>query len=186
LTCLHGSDGEEGILTGFEGSNGDILNVDPRTGGAVTELDTRAFLTRKWGLPPTQEDIIAGYNNIPYVKSSQNTVRLFGLLTQSPHANEKTSAWILSRTTGMLPQYELHEVKALKFPADLHRSNDKLVSVRALVVSPFPEDQGQVLYLGGYGDLEQAVQNTAWAYRVGINTALRRYSAPNSSSGSGP
>jgi hypothetical protein len=46
--------------------------------------------------------------------------------------------------------------------------------VRAIIVSPFAEDGGQALYLGGYDADLYPAHNTAWLYRVGLNTALSR------------
>jgi hypothetical protein len=57
-------------------------------------------------------------------------------------------------------------------PWPYYRSNVALESIRTVTVSPFPEDQGQVIYLGGYDGGHVAHHNTAWLYRVGINTAL--------------
>jgi hypothetical protein len=109
LTCITGPDGKKALLSGFEGSAGDILRIDPQTGAAVFELHTRHFLTEQWGSAPTKRDIIAGYNDIPEVKSEPNAVRLFGLLALN--ADALNSAWFLSRTAGDPPRYVLHEVK---------------------------------------------------------------------------
>jgi hypothetical protein len=175
LTCIDnpGPGGKKILLSGFEGFSGDILRIDPETGAAAVELSARQFLTQQWGSPPERRDIIEGYNDIPAVRGGPSGVRLFGLLAHSPKANEGTSAWFLSRTIGDPPHYELHEVSPLKWPN--RRSDAALWSVRAMAVSPFPEDQGQVLYLGGYDGHFQPDHNTAWLYRVGIDTALGRY-----------
>lgn len=174
LTCINGPDGKKALLSGFDGFSGDILRIDLDTGAAVVELNTRQFLTQQWGSPPTEQDIIAGYNDIPLVESGPDERRLFGLLALSPNANETNSAWILSGTTNYPPRYELHEVGApLKWP--YNRSDAALWSVRTIAVSPFPEDQGQVLYLGGYDGHFKPNHNTAWLYRAGVNTTLARF-----------
>ncbi len=179
LTCIDkpSASGKKALLTGFESFSGDILRVDPETGIAVVELHAREFLTQQWGSPPTERDIITGYNDVPLVKNSPD-VRLFGLLARSPNENERDSAWLLSRTNNDTPQYELHEVKAPIWPN--RRSDTALWAVRAIAISPFPEDHEQILYLGGYDGHFEPDHNTAWIYRVGIDTALKRYQAnPN-------
>ena len=172
LTCVDNPDGKKTLLSGFEGVSGDILRIDPETGAAVVELRSRQFLSHKWGAAPEKPDIIAGYNDAPLLKRSPE-IRLFSLLAGSPNSNERNSAWFLSRTDGNSPRYALHEVRPLRWPNS--RSDNALWSVRAIAVSPFPEDQGQVLYLGGYDGHFQPDHNTAWLYRVGLDAALGRY-----------
>jgi hypothetical protein len=178
LTCMEnaGAGGKAVLLSGFEGSSGDILRVDTQTGAAVVELHSRQFLTQQWGGPPEERDIIAGYNDAPVVTNDPE-VRVFSLLAKSPNADQKNSAWFLSRTAGNPPRYALHEVDPLPWPN--WRSDNALWSVRTIAISPFPEDQGQVLYLGGYDGHFHPDHNTAWLYRVGIDTALRNYRNQN-------
>jgi hypothetical protein len=173
LTCIDNGAGKKNVLlTGFEGTSGDILRIDAETGAATTDLQTRDFLSQQWGAPAARRDIIPAYNDIPLVRN--NNVRLFGLLAFSPLPNERNSAWFLSRTMEQTPRYELHEVRPPQSWSN-GRSDTALWSVRAIAVSPFPEDNGQVLYLGGYDGHFQADHNTAWLDRVGVNTALRPY-----------
>jgi hypothetical protein len=173
LTCIDGPDGKKALLTGFEGTSGDILRVDPQTGSAVVELHTRQFLTQQWGSPPAKRDIIPGYNDVPLVRSAPE-IRLFGILSFSPNANQISAAWFLSRAAGNPPRYEPHEVgPPPNWP--YARSDTGLWSVRSIAVSPFPEDQGQILYLGGYDGHFKPDHNTAWLYRVGMDTALAGY-----------
>jgi hypothetical protein len=178
LTCIKGPGGNNVLLSGFEGVEGDILTIDPQTGLVAVELDSRQFLTHQWGSPPAIPDIVAGHNDIPLVNRGSGEIGLFGLLTRSPKATETNSAWFFSRTNGNPPEYQLHEVSAPpNWP--YQRSNSLLLAIRTIAVSPFPEDQGQVLYMGGYDvpgyHISSTYHNTAWLYRVGINTALEPY-----------
>jgi hypothetical protein len=171
LTCITGPDGKQSLLTDFEGYAGDVMRIDPQTGTAVTELRSRDLLTRLWGGEPARPDIVAGYNDIPVVRSG---LRLLGLDTRSPNPAESNSGWFLSRRDGNPPQYALHQVPAPRtWPAP--RSDTALWSVRSIAVSPFPEDQGQVLYMGGYDGHFKPDHNTAWIFRVGLDTALQPY-----------
>jgi hypothetical protein len=178
LTCVDNPAraGGKVLLSGFEGVSGDILSIDPQSGVAAVELHSRQFLTEQWGGGPKRKDIIAGYNDAPVVKRNPE-IRLFSVLARSPLDYEQNSAWFLSRTEGNPPRYDLHEVSPLDWPNP--RSDAALWSVRAIAVSPFPEDQGQVLYLGGYDGHFQPDHNTAWLYRVGVDTALKRYGSPS-------
>jgi hypothetical protein len=45
----------------------------------------------------------------------------------------------------------------------------------AIAVSPFLEDHGRVVYLGGYDGHFKPDHNIAWLDRVGIDAALARY-----------
>ena len=178
LTCVDdpARAGGKALVSGFEGISGDILRIDPQSGAAVVELHSRQFLAEQWGGGPKRKDIIAGYNDAPLVKRNPE-IRVFSVLARSPLDQEQNSAWFLSRTEGDPPRYELHEVNPLDWPNP--RSDNALWSVRAIAVSPFPEDQGQVLYLGGYDGHFQPDHNTAWLYRVGVDTALARYGSPS-------
>ena len=52
------------------------------------------------------------------------------------------------------------------------RLNPSLVAVRTMVESPFAEEAGKIVYLGGYNSYNGVSHNTAWIYRVGINTTF--------------
>jgi hypothetical protein len=174
LTCIENTapGGRKALLASFEGISGDILRIDPETGAATVELQSREFLTQQWGYPPAKPDIITGYNDIPLVKHNPDT-RLFGLLAISPKPVERNSAWLLSRTKSSTLRYELHEVRPPRWP--IRRSDGALWAVRAIAVSPFPDDQDQIVYLGGYDAHFASDHNTAWLSRVGINIALEPY-----------
>lgn len=64
-------------------------------------------------------------------------------------------------------QYRVHEVNG-KFPA----ANPPLVSVRAYALSPFPADQGKVIYFGGFDANYIPGSNTAWVFRTSLAKAL--------------
>jgi len=170
LTCVDAPHGEQALLGGFEGIEGDILRIGPQTGAAVVELHTRRFLTQQWGVPPAAPDIIAGYDEMPAISSGTAEIRLIGLLALD--FNNLNASWFLSRTTSYPPAYELCQIDApTTWP--YNRSDGALWSVRETAVSPFAEDQGQILYVGGYDSHYHPDHNTAWIERVGINTALQ-------------
>jgi hypothetical protein len=173
LTCINATGSTGGaLLASFEGISGEIVKIDLQTGVATVELQSREFLTQQWGYPPAKPDIIIGYNDIPLVKDDPET-RLFGLLAISPKPAEHNSAWLLSRTNNNMLGYQLHEVRPPSWPN--RRSDGALWSVRAIAISPFPDDQNKIVYLGGYDGHFAPDHNTAWLYRVGVNVALEPY-----------
>jgi len=197
LTCIDdpAQPGKKMLLTGFEGVQGDIFLIDPITGAAQVELDTRQLLQLKWGeaVASSVRDIIPGYSRMLSVTTEAGATKLIGLQAQQGVLNdnviqgEKFSAWFLSCAQGGCDPgdapnfnqrpYRLHQVPApLSWP--YLRSDKELWSIRTIAVSPFPEDQGQVLYLGGYDGHFAPGHNTAWLYRVGVDTALGAGAAP--------
>jgi hypothetical protein len=180
LTCgVDPKTGDTQLLTDFEGPEGDIFVIDASLGTATIDLATNEFLAQEWGMPVADSvgDIIAGYFKTTPVTVSGVTELLIGLYALQGAADntvndvEQYSAWFLERGSS----YSLHEVPLLPFP--YQRSGACLNSIRTIAVSPFPEDQGQVLYIGGYdvGNGPPARHNTAWAYKVGLDTALAPY-----------
>ena len=118
LTCIDdpADNGKRALLTGFEGIMGDIFRIDAVTGAAEIEHHSRDFFIQKWGGPPVRRDLIMGYNDVPIVKAGPPNVRLFGLYAFSPNLADGNAAWLLSRTAGNPPRYELHQVNPLSWP----------------------------------------------------------------------
>ena len=63
----------------------------------------------------------------------------------------------LQLTSGADTHYDLAEITDPRQPM--------LVSVRAMAVSPFAEDQGRAFYFGGFDCNSDPSHNTAWIYR---------------------
>jgi hypothetical protein len=173
LTCVDDPDGSghKVLLAAFEGDSSRVLRINPSDGSAVTEVDLRQFLTQKWGGALTKPDILTAYNDMPLIDLPSGPTYFLSLLAYTPVAAMENSAFFLTRSSGRSPIYKLHEVKPLTFPYS--RSDGSLYSTRTIAVSPFPEDHGQVIYLGGYDGHFKPDHNTAWIYREGVNTATR-------------
>ena len=187
--------GHDLILAALEGDHKNharIVAIDPLHHHSMrSELDIVNFLIAQWGrlIHPS---VIAAYNDMPLVESplTKESVRLIGLQAHCPLPGKQRSAWYLVRDSGA--HYSLHEVPPISFSPEsresphtylsLMRSSGRqsvetgpaLIAVRAIIVSPFAEDGGQALYLGGYDADLYPAHNTAWLYRVGLNTALSR------------
>jgi hypothetical protein len=183
LTAVPDPDGpgHEVLLAAAEGVPGLMLRIDPmKADSARTELDIASFLRKQWG---TIHDthVVAAYNDMPVVSDPRTNQMLYlvGLEARCPLPDKSNSAWYLVRDANA--RYSLHEVPPVGSRPPRYLSSfghptlgpaPNLVAVRAIIVSPFPEDASRVLYLGGYDAARQDAHNTAWLYRVGLNTAL--------------
>ena len=65
--------------------------------------------------------------------------------------------YCIRHTKGADISYEVAEITNPREP--------QLVATRTIVVSPFPEDQGRVLYFAGYDCHGVPSHNTGWIYR---------------------
>jgi len=200
LTAVSDRRSSEVILAAVEGVPALIIRVDPAHHfKATTELDIDRFLQHQWGRLPNSY-VIAAYNDMVLVKDPDTNqwVHIIGLQAHCPLRGKEHSAWYLVRHANA--QYSLHEIRPIplapaprEYPSrylsvnkntrQSSEMNPNLVAVRAIVVSPFPEDEEQVLYFGGYDTDVQPAHNTAWLYRVGIRTALSEHQQPPHSGG---
>ena len=159
----------ESLLVALEGVAGRVFRIDPMAGyRAVVELDVEALLRQQWGLARDQYVIIA-YNDMSMTTDprTQEPELVLGLQAHDPAPGRSDSAWYLIRHADA--RYELREVHPIPDP---HRSTAALVAVRAIQVSPFPADGGQVVYLGGYDCNFTPAHNTAWMYQVELSNLV--------------
>jgi hypothetical protein len=160
--------GKQTFLGGLEGEGGSIVRIDPIAGTVTSELDINPLLIASWGSLANTYTISA-YNDMPLTADpdSGRYIRLIGLQAHNPNADKVRSAWFLVRQASD-QSYSLKEVPPLS-----GLSVRGLVAVRTIIVSPFPEDRGNVIYLGGFDADFIDSHNSAWLYRVGIRTAMR-------------
>jgi hypothetical protein len=147
-----------------------MLRIDPaRQHSVTTELDIPQFLAQHWGNLRTSY-VIAAYNDIYPVTNPRSGVTeyLIGLQAHSPRKGEGRSAWYLVRDSKA--RYTLRQVRPLTKSDP--RAPSKLVAVRAITLSPFPSDSDSILYFGGYDANHRPAHDSAWLYRVGLDTAL--------------
>jgi hypothetical protein len=122
-------------------------------------------------------NIIGAYNDIPKVTdpTTGQNVWLVGLgfsqKRRCPIPGKEHSSWFLSRSAS--GSWSVHEIPALGFidPQPCPPA------VRTMAASPFPQDQGQALYIGFYDTHGLPCHNTAHIFRVGLATALRPFDA---------
>ncbi len=167
---------------------GEVVRIDPATGEAKTELHIAKALAKLWGVDEQHLDFsVAGpYEPALLLKAagSPESFHLIGLglstcLRGDPcrAPGKERSAWYLRRDARA--SYSLAEVKPLGQPTA--GTTLPLFAIRTISESPFPEEAGAILYLGGtdtdlvrYGGPSFSFHNTAWLYRVGLRTALTR------------
>jgi hypothetical protein len=182
LTTIPNPEGPGGaMLAALEGVPGLILRINPAGGFSTkVELNIDQFLRDLWGSLP-HPYVIAAYNDMPAVRDPETNqmLHVLGMQAHCPLPGKTNSAWYLVRDSN--GRYSLHEVPPVdsRPPKYLSLVGNRtlgaapnLVAVRAIVVSPFLEDARRVLYLGGYDADGRDAHNTAWLYRVGLNTAL--------------
>ena len=164
-----------------------VRRIDPASGFKETvELDIASFLTQRLG--NTVTFVLAAYTEfMPYtVPETGEVVWLFGfecgysplVMETKPPPNlrlfiAKPPKWegrylaaearyFIRHARGQNISYEMAEIR--------DPSNPKMVAVRAIAVSPFPEDHGQAIYFGGPDCNSTDGHNTAWIYRGEVHS----------------
>lgn len=154
-----------------------VRRINPADGYQETvELDMKFFLGTLWNT--TIPYVLCAYNDfLAYtVPDTGEKVWLFGFESMySPLEVQKNPQWrtfkidflghyyaaegryFIRHATEKGIAFEVAEVADPGLPT--------LVAVRTIAVSPFPADQGRVLYFGGFDCNSQPSHNTGWIYR---------------------
>lgn len=159
----------EVLLSTYDSGGGFVVRILPYLGHIyLFELDVREYLRERWG-GLSREILTVGYNDMlkVYDPHTQQEVFLIGLLTFPPADVPRTSSWYLIRYPDTT--YDLREIPALPHP---FVADPVLLGTRSIVVSPFPQDEGQYLYFGGYDTVFIPARHTGWIYRTSVDAAL--------------
>jgi hypothetical protein len=162
-----------------------VRRLDPSNDYAETvELNINADMGRR--LNTTVVYVLSAYNDfLSYtLPGTGEPVWMFGFETAiAPRTVQQHPEWRVTKVeskylSGMSRwdmyyaaegRYYVRHVKAGVVTYELKEVTDPalpmLVSVRTIAVSPFPTDQGKVLYFGGYDANYQPSHNTAWIYK---------------------
>lgn len=193
LTPIPAHANENSMLAVMEGRPGDVIlfqltpdRLQARHEAAIASLFSSFRIDgNDMGGRRRVEYYIGAFNNIPTIRdpASGEAFSLIGLEQYNHIVGHERSAWFVSRNDAA--RYALHEVRELPLrPGDKPLNPDLgLRAVRTFVVSPFPEDEGGVLFMGGFDPLYECGQtpkaehlytlsDNGWIYRVGIHTAL--------------
>jgi poly(A) polymerase len=160
---------------------GTVMRLDPNGSGGyhgTTEIDLSNLVSKYLGT--TAAVALGAYNNFLPVTdpATGETDYLIGLQTwvsarsglpMMPWANSTggTYAGALYAIRESNGTYRMGEVNGV-FPA----GNPPLEAVRSYTISPFPSDNGSVIYFGGYDTDGHPCLNTAWVFRTTLANAL--------------
>jgi hypothetical protein len=171
LTVVPNPSGEGNVLlSSLEGEQGYVGYVDPAAGYSATqEIYLVPYLLRQWG-NLRRLYVVAAYNDMTVLQDPHTgePLQLIGLAAQNRIPGQENLAWYLVRHLD--GHYDLHEIPPIATPGN---PDPNLFATRTIVVSPFAEDQGQVVYFGGYDvTWDDAIHNSAWIYRAPLDTVL--------------
>lgn len=163
----------DALLVAVEGSAARILRIDARDGSEQEELNISAFLGAAWRTRVSY--VIAGYNDMTVLPGAGGAHVLIGIEAflppgaPVPEGHNRVGGlegggWYLVRRPDR--RYDLRLI-AHRHPA----TGYPLIAVRAIAVSPFP-DEPDMLYFAGYDANKQAAHNTAWIMRAPRAVAL--------------
>jgi len=163
--------GKHEVLLGAREHPGVIELIDPKNQHQVTQdFDVRQFFQNLWGNLGGAATIAAYNNMTPVIHPvTGEKALIISLWVNHPEKKSRTelglSSWYLVRRQS--GNYEYGRVFAPENP--LPSAPGGLRGTRTITVSPFPDDQGRVLYFGGY-DAGGAGEkhNTAWIYQAKI------------------
>jgi hypothetical protein len=171
LTAIPAPSGHgQSILAGLEDWNSLMVQIYPNLGYLYhVELDIKAFLMQQWGGLSFFPYAVPAYNDIVTVTdpNTDEPIQLISLTAFSPNPDQANSAWYLIRHQDA--SYELREIQPI--PTDTNPNPD-LIGTRTIVVSPFAQDNGQVVYFGGYDAFGFPAHNTGWIYKAPLDAVL--------------
>jgi hypothetical protein len=163
-----------------------VLRFDPSASGAYTRADEICLdtLVRQYLSGTPAPYVLAGYNELLSVKDpvTNEIKNLIGMsewvsgnrvrTTQSKTNNGGFYAGALYAVRDAAGRYRMHEVNG-----PINASNPELVATRTYTASPFPQDDGRVVYFGGYDCNYMPAPDTAWIFRTSLANALGEMSA---------
>jgi poly(A) polymerase len=171
LTAVPNPEGDgEVLLMALEGYSADakIVYLDPSDNSVTTDLDAGAFLKEqlKDTIGTDWDHVVVAYNDMVRItdpKANEDLI-LMGLGVNDFNSD---SGWYLVRHADAT--YTVHEIP---FIFDFHGMPRALYGTRTIRVSPFAQDNGQVIYFGGFDCSFKTSHNTAWIYSADIATVL--------------
>ncbi|MCP4632412.1 MAG: hypothetical protein GY855_05760 [candidate division Zixibacteria bacterium] len=163
-TAIKGSNNTEYIMMGFEGNTPSIEKVQLPNYILTTDLDVKAYLNELWDTNVLYA-IIAYNHATPYrLPNSNEEVLFFGIEAKTNRTGnwnewEPGAYFFIRREDGE------YIFKRIIDKSHVGPQDQPLVAVRDMVVSPFPEDNGLVIYACGFDANHRDCHNTGWIYR---------------------
>lgn len=176
LTCVQSPGGSgKSLIAGFE-KPGTVFRLDKKANGWVInttpEYDTNAALSAATGTA-INYTIIA--NNTFTSLTDPDTGESVHLMTVQIHPALNDDAWYTIRRSNGTHQLRRIVASQLATPISMN-------STRTAVVSPFPEEGGTIVYLGGFDVVDIKYHNTAYVVRAGLRTVLGNPVVPQAQS----
>jgi hypothetical protein len=164
LTCVDRPGGGQSLIAGFEGP-GVVVRFDRNSSGAFVlatqaEYNANTALSAAAGTSVTFS-VLA--NNLFTPLINPDTGQTAHLMTLQTRPNLSDDAYYAIRSIDGTYRLSRISSAALGFP---------LNSTRTAVVSPFPEENGSVAYIGGFDVVDTPNRNSAYVVRVGLRTVL--------------
>ena len=161
------------VLIGVLENLKQIVRIDPMNGNSVTvELDLEAYFDGKWGSGAIF--YYAAYNDMlpitdPKTGEPQHLIGVWARHPDATNTRNFNNTWYLIRHANGTYEHTQVIDPAIPIPA-----YPGLWAVRTIVPSPFPQETGRVLYLGGADaggganpeNPNTQWHNTAWIYRA--------------------
>lgn len=152
---------------------GVVYRMDPEQGHkAVRELDIRAYFAEVWGVDFAAGPCLSAYNRLvpasdPDTGEQLHLIPVWVAHPDAPGTELGPSAWYLVRHAD--GSYSHGRVFDPRRPSPNQPRG--LTATRTIEASPFPEDGGRVVYMGGFDCAKQDSHNTAWIYRGVLPTS---------------
>lgn len=171
LTAIPNPSGSgESLLSALEGGRGQMVRLDPTPTlpyKAVQELDIMADLSAKWGYKATF--VVVANSDMTFIPEPATGKMALFISVQHHPARDRDDAVYYIRRIGAdgQPTYSLITIdnKRLDRPIILN-------STRTIIISPFAQDAGAVVYFGGYDADDTPSHNTAYTLRATIDAAF--------------
>ncbi|MBC8099144.1 MAG: hypothetical protein H7Y11_06855, partial [Armatimonadetes bacterium] len=160
----------ESLLAALEGGRGKMVRLDPQPTlpyRAVLELDIMANLSAAWGYDTTY--VVVANSDMTWIPDpTTGEAALFISVQHHPaQARDDAVYYIRRMAANGEPAYTLVTIDNTQLDPPI-----VLNSTRAISLSPFAEDNGRVVYIGGYDADNVPSHNTAYALRASIEAAF--------------
>ena len=164
--------------------NDKVYSLDPLAGNRVeAEFDLREGIAKQTGMPVKK--VVAGYDEFtPFqMPPGGEKVWLTGLclFVRTSETSAQTlggclrdALYLIRRQAGDRVEYETRYI----FKNDPANPTRTLMAVRDIAISPFPEDEGKVLYACGTDHQAQPMSLAAWIYRGDFRATDRKEAKP--------
>jgi polyhydroxybutyrate depolymerase len=165
LSAIPAADGEGQQLIGALQTAGRIERINPAQNHSVqSEFDIRTHFETAWGGRQDKLCLFAYNNFSPFTHPDTGAMyHLIGGWVRHPGSPElQRSAWVLVRDAQ--ENYSHFRVWGGESATSANLTSG-LRGARTICVSPFPEDHGRILYLGGFDAANGPHRDTAWIYK---------------------